>query len=63
MWVYLNFMRRVDREQKFVEHPIGIRKITGLTLTTLSSFARLRLRESSRAEFYQLELVPDPLSR
>jgi len=34
MWVYLSFMRRAQREQWFVEHPIGIREITGLTLTT-----------------------------
>jgi hypothetical protein len=35
MWVYLSFMRRVQREQWFVEHPVGIREITGLTLTTV----------------------------
>lgn len=35
MWVYLSFMRRAQREQWFIEHPIGIREITGLTLTTL----------------------------
>lgn len=34
MWVYLSFMRRVDREQRFIEHPLGIREITGLTLIT-----------------------------
>jgi hypothetical protein len=34
MWVYLRFMRRVDREHQFVEHPIGVREITSLTLTT-----------------------------
>jgi hypothetical protein len=34
MWIYQSFMRRVDREQRFVEHPIGIREITSLTLTT-----------------------------
>jgi hypothetical protein len=34
MWVYLSFMRRVHRQQQFIEHPIGIREITGLTLTT-----------------------------
>jgi hypothetical protein len=34
MWVYLSFMRRRDRELQFKEHPIGIREITGLTLTT-----------------------------
>lgn len=36
MWVYLSFMRRANREQQFIEHPIGIREITGLTLTTIS---------------------------
>ena len=34
MWVYLSFMRRAHREQWFIEHPIGIREITGLTLAT-----------------------------
>jgi hypothetical protein len=34
MWVYLGFMQRFDREQRFGEHPIGIREITNLTLTT-----------------------------
>ena len=34
MWVYLSFMRRAQREQWFIEHPIGIRAITGLTLTS-----------------------------
>ena len=33
MWIYLSFMRRVHREQHFVEHPVGIGEITGLTLT------------------------------
>lgn len=34
MWVYLGFMRRVDRERTFVENPKGIRELTSLTLTT-----------------------------
>lgn len=34
MWVYLGFMQRAFREQQFREHPIGIREITGLALTT-----------------------------
>ena len=34
MWVYMSFMKRDQREQWFNEHPIGIREITGLTLTT-----------------------------
>jgi len=34
MWIYLSFMQRAQREQWFVEHRIGIREITGLTLTT-----------------------------
>jgi Glyoxalase-like domain len=34
MWVYLSFMRRTQREGWFVEHPIGVREITRLTLTS-----------------------------
>ena len=34
MWLYLSFMRRAQREQWFIEHPIGVREITGLTLTS-----------------------------
>lgn len=39
MWVYMSLMQRVHREQWFIEHPISIREITGLTLTLLSRFA------------------------
>jgi hypothetical protein len=49
MWVYLSFMRRVDREHRFVEHPRGIREITSLTLTTpipLTSMASQKVLES-----------------
>lgn len=49
MWVYLSFMRRIQREQWFIEHPIGIREITGLTLTTpvpLCSNASQKIVES-----------------
>ena len=34
MWVYLSFLRRADRLKWFVEHPVGIREITSLVLTT-----------------------------
>ncbi len=34
MWIYLDFMRRCQREQFFCGHPIGIREITALALTT-----------------------------
>ena len=34
MWIYMSFMKRTQRERWFKEHPIGIRTITGLTLTT-----------------------------
>jgi hypothetical protein len=34
MWVYLSFMRRAQRERWFTEHPIGVREITRLILTT-----------------------------
>jgi len=49
MWVYLSFMRRVDRLQRFVEHPVGIREITSLALTTpvpLRSAVSQRMVES-----------------
>lgn len=34
MWVYMRFMKRAQRKRWFIEHPIGIGEITGLTLTT-----------------------------
>jgi len=34
MWIYMSFMKRTQRERWFKEHPVGIRTITGLTLTT-----------------------------
>ena len=49
MWVYLSFMRRLHREEQFIEHPIGIREITGLSLTNrvpLHSPASQRVIES-----------------
>jgi hypothetical protein len=49
MWVYLSFMQRTQREQWFSDHPIGIREITGLTLTSpalLRSAAAQRVVES-----------------
>jgi glyoxalase-like protein len=49
MWIFLSFMRRANREQWFVEHPIGIREITSLTLTTpvpLRSVVSQRMVES-----------------
>lgn len=49
MWVHLNFMRRAQREQWFTGHPIGVREITGVTLTTpwpLRSDASQKLIES-----------------
>jgi hypothetical protein len=34
MWVHLGFQLRAQREQHFRDHPIGLREITGLTLTS-----------------------------
>lgn len=34
MWVYLSFQKRAQYLQRFAEHPVGIREISGLTLTT-----------------------------
>ena len=45
----MRFMKRAQREQWFIEHPIGIREITGLTLTTsmpLRSAASQKVVES-----------------
>jgi hypothetical protein len=50
MWVYLGFMRRLEREQRFVEHPNDIREITGLRLTTpvpIRSVASQKIVESN----------------
>jgi hypothetical protein len=49
MWIYLSFMRRTQREQWFIEHPIGVREITGLNLTSpvpLRSTVAQRIVES-----------------
>lgn len=50
MWFFLSFMRRADREQQFIEHPVGIREITGLELISpvaLRSAASQRAAESN----------------
>ena len=49
MWIYMNFMRRAQREGWFIEHPCGVREITRLTLTTpvpLHSDASQKIMES-----------------
>jgi hypothetical protein len=49
MWIHLSFMRRLQRERWFTEHPIGVREITRLTLTTpipLQSNASQKIIES-----------------
>ena len=53
MWVYLSFMRRAQREGWFTRHPIGVREITRLTLTTptpLRSSASQAIIESAVLE-------------
>jgi hypothetical protein len=53
MWVHLSFMRRAQREGWFTEHPIGVREITRLTLTTpmpLRSNASQKIIESGVLE-------------
>jgi len=39
MWVYLSFARRADYERRFLDHPVGVRQITGLELTTPAPLA------------------------
>lgn len=49
IWVHLSFMRRAQREGRFTKHPIGVREITRLTLTTptpLRSNAAQKIVES-----------------
>ena len=49
MWIHLSFMRQSQRKGWFSEHPVGIREITGLTLTTqmrLRSLASRKVIES-----------------
>lgn len=49
MWVHLSFVRRTQREGWFTKHPIGVREITRLTLTTpmpLRSNASQRIIEN-----------------
>jgi hypothetical protein len=41
MWVYLSFMRRVDREDRFEENARGIREITSLRVITAVPFRSL----------------------
>ena len=53
MWIHLSFMRRTQRERWFTKHPIGIREITRLTLTTpmpLRSNASQKIIESGILE-------------
>lgn len=49
MWIYFSFLRRSDRRRWFEEHPLGIRQIMGLSLTTpapLRSTASKRIIEN-----------------
>jgi hypothetical protein len=53
MWIHLSFMRRAQREGWFTEHPIGVREITRLILTTpmpLRSNVSRRMIESGVLE-------------
>ena len=34
MWIYLAFLTRALWEQNFTEHPIGIQRLTRMTLTS-----------------------------
>lgn len=67
MWVHLSFMRRTQREAWFTTHPIGVREITRLALTTptpLRSKASQTIVESGVLETrtgatFQLEIEFD----
>jgi len=61
MWVYLGFQRRVQWEQRFVEHPIGLREVTGLSISCptppLSAISRVVLS----SQILAVEVGPEPL--
>jgi hypothetical protein len=61
MWVYLGFMRRLRREQWFIEHPVGIREITGLTLTTRVPLHSLVSRKVIESGILAVRTGPTPL--
>ena len=48
MWVYLDFMQRCNREQQFVEHPIGIREITNFNSDYSRAASLHRVSEHGR---------------
>ena len=52
MWVYLSFMRRLNREHHFAEHPAGVREITGLILITPQ-----RLHSAVSQELFENEIL------
>jgi hypothetical protein len=66
MWVYRNFMRRLDREHRFVEHPNGIRGITGASADECRAARFDRSSENDQPrhplEFSGRQSVPRKLS-
>jgi len=61
MWVYLGFMQRLHRQQWFREHAIGIREITGLTLTTPKPLQSLVSRKVIESGILGAQIGTTPL--
>ncbi len=61
MWVYMDFMRRAQREAHFVEHPIGIREFTGLILNTPMPFESETSSIIETNGVFCVRLAPEPL--
>ena len=61
MWVYLSFMQRLDRERQFVEHPIGIREITSLSLSTPALFRSAAAQRIVESGVLSTQIGPESL--
>jgi hypothetical protein len=61
MWFYLDFMRRVDREQRFIEHSIGTREITGLVLNSPASLRSIVAQRMVENGILSTRIGPAPL--
>jgi hypothetical protein len=60
MWVFMDFMRRSQRELHFVEHPNGIREITSLVLNTPAAFESAASRLVEADGVFSARLAPEP---
>jgi hypothetical protein len=61
MWIYMSFQRKAYWEERFNEHPIGIRQITGAALTHLAPLRSGIARTMVRNGVLSSRVGPAPL--